>query len=78
MHADEQLKRWKERFITILNRITFDEPPPPFVDDMANHHNIRIWTAAPNSSDYILINAQRSKATNPDCLLCRTITSIDS
>lgn len=27
IHSDEQLKKWKENFTTVLNRITFDEIP---------------------------------------------------
>lgn len=35
-HDDEHLKRSKEHFTTVLNRITFGEVPPP-VDEMASH-----------------------------------------
>lgn len=35
IHSDEQLKKWKENFTTVLNRITFDEIPL-LVDEMAS------------------------------------------
>ena len=69
IHDDEQLKRWKEHFTTVLNRITSGEVPP-LVDEMASHRNMRIRTVPPSRREIIsAINAlKRSKAAGLDGL----------
>lgn len=59
----------KEHFNEILNRITYGEVLF-FLDDMTNHHNMRIRIAPENRSEIIFaINAVKwSKATGFDGL----------